>query len=314
MSRPVVVFVLLLLVALAAAAIYYFTIPPPGVLIVRTTPSGAEVWIDGDLRGTTPDTGLVITFSEAGSHHILLERKGYVQDTSTGVLGLDEVLELDLVLKVPGMAFIRGGEFEMGNAVGDYNERPARRVTLDPFYLDLKEVSVGEFRRFKPSYRPAFTGDGMPAANITWEEAKAYCNSKGKRLPTEAEWERACKGVEADIYSYGKTYDPERGRTGLTLRERSAPVGSYKPGNAGLFDMSGNVWEWCSDWYGRDYYKEGENRNPKGPAKGQQHVLRGGAWFSNAHYARCTHRPGNIGKKRDPSFGFRCARDFEQGR
>jgi sulfatase modifying factor 1 len=311
MFRRVVLFVIFLMLVGAGIAVYHYTKPPPGVLVVRTTPPGAQVWIDGALRGTTPDTGLVVAFEEAGSHHLVLERDGYERDTTTVMVSLDEVVELDLILQVPGMAFVRGGTFEMGTADGDYNERPAHKVELDPFYLDREEVSVGAFRLFQPTYQPVFPGDQNPATDISWDEAVSYCNWMRKRLPTEAEWERACRGVRGDTYSYGRSYDLGKGRTGLNLKDGPSRVGSYQAGNGGLFDMTGNVWEWCSDWYDRDHYSNSATRNPRGPAGGVQHVLRGGAWFSNAHYARCSHRPGNIGKERDSSFGFRCARDLD---
>ena len=202
----------------------------------------------------------------------------------------------------------------MGAVDGDYSERPVHPVALSPFYLDVKEVSIHEFRQFKPGYIPSFKGDGMPATNISWEEAHAFCEWSGKRLPTEAEWERARRGATGDTYSYGNSYDEGAGRTGLRLDAGPLKPGSYGAGNGGLLDMTGNVWEWCSDWYARATYQADSGPNPGGPGTGVQRVLRGGAWYSNANYARCTHRPGNIGKVRDPSFGFRCARDLEQGR
>ena len=306
----------IVLVALAALGILAFRLflrptIPPGRLVIRTVPTGVRVVLDDSLRGTTSDTGLVLTFPTAGHFRLALSRAGYEVDTSTVRIGLDEVLEIDVVMKVPGMAFIRGGTFEMGSEEGGYNERPVHRVFLDPFYMDLTEVRAADFRRFHPGYRSAFAGGDLPATNVSREEARDYCRSVGKRLPTEAEWERACRGARGTRYSYGDTYDPKRARTGLELGDKPAPAGSFLPGNGGLYDMTGNVWEWCSDWYGRDAYRRGAERNPRGPATGTQRVLRGGAWYSNARYAGCTHRPGNILKARDPSFGFRCAKDIE---
>jgi formylglycine-generating enzyme required for sulfatase activity len=314
MGRPSVLVSLAAFLLIAAAFLYYYTLPPPGRLVVRTIPSGVEVWIDGTLRGATPDTGLVVIFSKKGSYQLVLRRNGYIPDTSGIDLAMDEVVELDVVLKLPGMSFVRGGIFQMGAEEGDYSERPVHSVELNPFYLDLREVSVRDFRQFKPGYAPSYKGDDMPATNISWDEAHAFCERSGKRLPTEAEWERACKGVAGDTYSYGNAYDAGMGRTGLRLDAGPSAGGSYGLGNGGLLDMTGNVWEWCSDWYRRDTYQVDAGPNPGGPRKGVQRVLRGGAWYSNASYARCTHRPGNIGKERDLSFGFRCARDLEQRR
>ncbi len=283
----------------------------PARLVVRTVPAGVSVMVDGVLRGTTADTGLALVLLKGGHYHLALSRSGYLTDTSTVWIGGDEVLELEAVMVIPGMAFIRGGVFEMGSEAGEYNERPAHRVYVEPFYIDRREVRAAEYRRFRPGYRPLFPGAEMPAGNVSWAEARDYCRSLGKRLPTEAEWERACRGPRGARYSTGDTYDPRRARIGLDLGTGPAPVGSYTPGNGGLYDMTGNLWEWCSDWYGRDYYRGSPERTPRGPDGGTQHVLRGGAWFSNARYSRCTHRPGNIQKERDPSFGFRCVKDVE---
>ncbi|MBT5831334.1 MAG: SUMF1/EgtB/PvdO family nonheme iron enzyme, partial [Candidatus Latescibacteria bacterium] len=158
-------------------------------------------------------------------------------------------------------------------------------------------------------YRPAFLGDDLPATNISWQEAQAYCQSVGKRLPTEAEWERACRGGQGYAYEYGMPYDDQMARTGMGLD--LGPVEVHTLGDRGVVGLTGNVWEWCADWYDRDIYRKRLKGSFESPEKGDQHVLRGGAWYSNAQAARCTHRPGNVKKMRDPSFGFRCARDSE---
>ena len=198
----------------------------------------------------------------------------------------------------------------MGTDAGDYNEKPAHPVSLAPFYIDLTEVTVGAFRQFRPDYRPPFAGTAMPAVNVSWETAWDYCRFAGKRLPTEAEWERACRGMQGRLYSYGKTYDPDRARTGQKMDAGPLAVRALPPGQGGIYGMAGNVWEWCADWYGRDYYRESPKENPRGPGRGVQRVFRGGAWYSNARYSRCTHRPGDVKKVRDVSFGFRCVRDL----
>jgi len=279
--------------------------------VVRTTPAGVRVAVNGTLRGVTPDTGLVLRIQDAGPLALQFSRKGFEDDTSTVWVGLDEVLEIDVVMKPPGMSYIRGGVFSMGSQAGAYNEKPVHRVTLSPFYIDRTEVSVGAFRRFRPGYATPYAEDRMPATDVTWEDARAFCQHLGKRLPTEAEWERACRGSGGALYSYAGAYSRARARTGEDMAGGPVAVGSFDPGNAGLHDMTGNVWEWCSDWYARDTYRQGSRTDPTGPRTGAQRVLRGGAWYSNARFARCTHRPGEIRTTRDPSFGFRCAQDAD---
>ena len=299
---------------LTAALAFYLLrrpAPPPGRLVVRTVPNGVRVTVNDTFRGVTVDTGLVLTLPVSGHYHMALSRVGFATDTSTIYMGLDEVLEVDVVMKIPGMAYVRGGTFAMGDEAGDYNEKPVHRVSVQAFYIDRTEVTAADFRKFRPNHVPPFAGGKMPAGGISWEEARDYCRSEGKRLPTEAEWERACRGAGDTRYSYGDTYRTDLAQTGRPLDKGPAPAGSFSAGNGGLHDVTGNLWEWCADWYGRDYYQSSPERNPTGPAGGHQHVLRGGAWYSNARYARCAHRPGNIRKDRDPSFGFRCVKDVE---
>ncbi len=298
----------IVLVVIAAGLVYWF-LRPPGRLIVFTIPVGVKVALDGRIVGTTVDSGFVI--EGMGAHFVELSRCGYETDTSTVFLVFGQVLNREIAMQVPGMALILGGEFVMGWGGGAYNEKPAHRVRLNPFYIDQTEVTTHAFQKFRPRSRPPFSGGEKPATNVSWQEAYDYCLSIDKRLPTEAEWERACRGTEGSAYSYGQDYDVERGRSGQKLKDGPVVVNAFAPGNENVFAMTGNVWEWCADWYGRDYYQHGPTANPHGPQKGTQRVLRGGAWYSNAQAARCTHRPGNVMKSRAPSFGFRCARNVE---
>ena len=280
-------------------------------LVVRTVPRGVRVTADGRFRGTTTDSGLVVVFDESGHHQVVLAAAGYETDSSVVSLEFGQVLELEAVLSPPGMAYIRGGVFEMGDPEGSYNERPVHDVLLDAFYIDRFEVRTSEFRPFRRSRALPFQGLDRPAAGISWEEARDYCRDVGKRLPTEAEWERACRGPAGSRYSIGGTFDSSRARVGRALDDGPASVGSFAPNSEGVYDMTGNVWEWCSDWYERDAYRSPSTKDPRGPADGVRHVFRGGAWYSNARYARCTHRPGNIRRGLDRSIGFRCVKGVE---
>ncbi len=236
---------------------------------------------------------------------------------------------------VAGMACIPGGPFLRGRDDGPENERPQQSVHVDPFYMDLYEVTYPEYqacvkakacRKGGPHYK-GFSDARQPIVGVSWFGAREYCNWRGGRLPTEAEWEKAARGTDGRRYPWGdEKATCERAiikdarlngcRTGKTW-----PVGSRPAAIHGLYDMAGNAWEWTADWYANSYAACGADcagPNPKGPCGGadacpgrRYRVVRGGSWFWTAMYAttswRRRHLPAN-----DPifhHFGFRCARD-----
>ena len=163
------------------------------------------------------------------------------------------------------------------------------------FYLDRYEVTVAQFRKFKKDYKPSQYGYGndRPATGMNWYEAKEYCESRGKRLPTEKEWGRACRGPEGYRYAYGDVYDTTKARTGLDLQDGMVRVGSYGPNGYGLYDMTGNVWEWTDSWQGRsEKYK----------------LLLGGAWDSDQGTSTCRSRFRFRPTRWAVTLGFRCAK------
>jgi formylglycine-generating enzyme required for sulfatase activity len=246
------------------------------------------------------------------------------------------------------MVYIPAGEFWMGCSSGDGecqgDEKPLHKVYLDGYNIDKHEVTVGEFRKFatETGYKTeaekqgkCFTWDGTkwaeksgayygnagfsqtdehPVVCISWNDAKAYCEWAGKRLPTEAEWEKAARGGTDTKYPWGNEF-----RTGMANcdegyckdgYEKTSPVGSFKANGYGLFDMIGNVWEWVSDWYDEKYYQGSAGKNPSGPSSDTYKVLRGGSWRSDSSWnLRVSVRLRNLPDYGSVRVGFRCAKD-----
>ncbi len=232
------------------------------------------------------------------------------------------------------MVAIPAGEFWMGNDAGRTEEQPRHKVYLNAYYLDRFEVTGKDFEAFlkaNPHEPPTVTGwydrtvrpdmAQRPVFGLTWERCRNYCRWRGKRLPTEAEWERAAAGLEQRKYPWGEAPpDPTRAnfgrccflRKGLVLYE----VGDARNGRTpeGVYDLAGNVAEWVYDWYDKNYYKVSPYKNPKGPETGKHHTIRGGAWNSFAGYLRSTSRYGFDEAKDFYGIGCRCAQSASPDR
>lgn len=236
----------------------------------------------------------------------------------------------------PGMVFVPGGEFTRGRnfpwpdadvpwyPTSHQDDKPARAVRLDPFYLDEAEVTNERYAAFVKAERhraPYHWIKGqvpegkekLPVVNVSWEDATAFCEAEGKRLPTEAEWERAARGgLEKGMFPWG-----DRAITAKDARYNSdGPVAvcSKEKNRYGLCDMIGNVWEWCSDWYARTYYAESPEESPKGPETGLYRVLRGGSWFDQPPlFLMVSYRSWARSGERSATIGFRCAKGFGRG-
>ncbi|HTA77099.1 MAG TPA: formylglycine-generating enzyme family protein [bacterium] len=218
------------------------------------------------------------------------------------------------------MVLIPAGEFTMGSPEGTGldNEHPAHQVYLDAFYIDKNLVTYDQYDKFCEKTgmrRPDDEGWGRgnrPVVGISWDEATAYASWAGKRLPTEAEYEKAARGGTNSLYFFGdfNMLLDDYVWYGGNAEGKSHPVGQKKPNPYGLYDMLGNVAEWCTDWYGEDYYAASPAKNPKGPDQGTERVLRGGSWWDTADFLRCAKRaataPGHI----YTTNGFRCAKSL----
>jgi sulfatase modifying factor 1 len=200
---------------------------------------------------------------------------------------------------------------------GEPNEQPQHRVYVSEFLIDKTEVTWRQFRKFAeatearlPPEPTSGSPDDYSVSFVLWEEAKAYCEWTGGRLPTEAEWEKAARGTDGRKYAWGDEWDPRRCNSISGGMHQPESAGAYRECLTpyGVLDMPGGMWEWCSDRYGENYYAESESHDPKGPATGRLHVMRGGAWMSQPMWLRAAYRVKRSPTSRNADHGFRCAR------
>jgi formylglycine-generating enzyme required for sulfatase activity len=235
------------------------------------------------------------------------------------------------------MISIPAGEFVMGSDDGEVDAKPPHRVKVDAFLMDAHEVTQDDYEKLmgtNPSRRKA---PRNPVEQVTWSAAVKFCNTRsvhqgltpcydlktgrcnfsadGYRLPTEAEWEYACRAGTSTPYWFGDRADQLRANAWFDGNSDSTPhpVGQKRANAWGLYDMAGNVWEWCNDFYGPKYYRNSPTDNPRGPDTGEKRVLRGGAWSTSAE--SCTSFVRNCDEAGTTdvcltmdSNGFRCVR------
>ena len=222
----------------------------------------------------------------------------------------EEIAEADDVLTrlYDDMVYVEGGTFTMGATVeqGDDpydDEKPAHQVTLSSFYICKHEVTQEEWEDVMGSNPSIFKGKHLPVENVSWEDCQTFISKlnsltgKQYRLPTEAEWEYAARGGNRSNgykYSGSNTLDNVAWYYDKSVdKNKTHEVMTKSPNELGLYDMSGNVYDWCSDGDDREYYADSPNNNPKGPSSGSGRVVRGGGWFSSAGYCRVSFRNGD---------------------
>ena len=238
------------------------------------------------------------------------------------------------------MVMVPAGPFTMGSNDGLPSERPEHSVTLDAYYIDRYEVSLQLYGTFlldakhdAPSTwddEAATTVGDRPAVGMGWADAAAYCAWAGKRLPTEAEWEKAARGTDGRRYPWGHMQpfvDIANYNRGIWVSEAITLAGvtggvegmsvrhGLKEGGKspyGLHHMAGNAAEWVADWYDREYYSKSPERNPTGPSSGEKKVLRGGSWADLPIALRVSARMSAEPEFQDRTIGFRCARDAKK--
>lgn len=223
------------------------------------------------------------------------------------------------------MVTIAGGWFDMGNNEGDTDEKPVHRVRVDSFAIAKYEVTFEDYDRFCSQtgrQKPDDNGWGRgrrPVINVSWSDAMEYCRwlssltGEKFRLPTEAEWEFAAKGgIKNRGFRFsGSDNIDEVGWHSGNSNGTTHEAGLKKPNELGLYDMNGNAWEWCFDWYNENYYASSAGKNPRGPASGVYHPLRGGSWYSYAGRSCCSSvRVRDLSDYKDNTTGFRIVREF----
>jgi formylglycine-generating enzyme required for sulfatase activity len=235
------------------------------------------------------------------------------------------------------LALIPAGQSIMGDDTGDADEKPAHKVQLSAFYMDTREVPQKAYEALTRQNPSKSKAPDQPVEQVDWYHAVLYCNLRslkeglkpcydpktlacdftadGYRLPTEAEWEYACRAGTREKYSFGS--DPANLRAFAWFKANASrsphPVGQKTPNPWGLYDMHGNVAEWCQDVYAENYYQQPEAKDPHGPAAGDKRVLRGGSWRASEDGCRSSARNSETPRFADACFGsdaygFRCVR------
>jgi formylglycine-generating enzyme required for sulfatase activity len=229
------------------------------------------------------------------------------------------------------MVWVSDGAFTMGSPDGRGKNQPSHEVYLNAFYVDQFEVTTARYATFlkatgqgEPGFVPklweqvnlASDGD-RPVMGVNWDAAHAYCRWAGKRLLTEAEWEKAARGLDGRRYPWGNA-EPAfalanygQSISGHTYRDSLRPVGSYEGGKSpyGIYDMAGNVSEWVADWYDERYYATSPKSNPQGPARGMEKVIRGGSFVNSSLSMKAMSRESTLPTDKGLYVGIRCAQD-----
>jgi len=229
------------------------------------------------------------------------------------------------------MVTIPAGTFVRGTVNGGFDEQPQRTIFLDTFSIDRYEVTNHHYQQFvlatghrKPGLPSRYAksggrmrGTNQPVVYVSWDDATEYCRWNGKRLPTEAEWEKAMRGSDGRLWPWGNN-EQANGANWARVQdgsEVSASVGSFQNDKSpyGVMDGAGNVIEWVADWYQETYYKDSPERNPPSPEHGTYRVLRGGGYTTTGGDIRITSRSKMMPDFRDETIGFRCAISNDSG-
>ncbi|MDP8267835.1 MAG: SUMF1/EgtB/PvdO family nonheme iron enzyme, partial [Candidatus Tenebribacter davisii] len=297
-----------------------------GTVQVMIIPNSADIELNGDGGEHYTATGRK-TFIDVpiGTYELIVKADDYKTHTESFQLQLDDTAAKQIKLEegrdVPNnMIFVEGGTFQMGSNE-ESNEKPIHSVSVSDFFIGKYEVTQKEWKEVMGSNPSNWKGDSLPVEEVSWYDAVEFCNKKsemeglqkcytgsgkntkcnfsanGYRLPTEAEWEYAARGGSKSRnykYSGSNTIGDVAwyaGNSGsLFISKKTHPVGQKQANELGIYDMAGNVWEWCSDWYSNSYYENSPQRNPQGPTRSFRRMNRGGGWIGKADYCRVAYR------------------------
>ena len=298
--------------------------PIYGEADINSAPAMADIYVDGNKVGQTPQ---VLSELLIGEHKVRLSRQGYADYNGSITIREGETTPLSATLEetskqatttttssgssetitANGVSFkmirVEGGTFTMGatseqgaDAYG--NEKPAHNVTLSSYYIGETEVTQELWQAVMGSNHSDFMSSKHPVEGVSWNDCQTFISKlnsitgKTFRLPTEAEWEYSARGGSKSqnyTYSGSNTIDDVAWYT-ENGSSKTHEVATKAPNELGIYDMSGNVWEWCQDWYGSDYYSSSPSNNPTGPSSGSSRVKRGGSWSNSATGCRVSHR------------------------
>ncbi len=288
---------------------YQLTTDTPCEVSMHISSDRGRTW-QGPVGHCTGDVGKGITSGNRQIRWVVLEdREQLVGD------GIQfKVVASGRKAFEPEMVWVEGGRFMMGSASGDDDEKPVHEVELSSFSIGRYEITQAQWTAVMGSNPSYFSGcDQCPVEQVSWNDAQAFIRmlnqltGKSYRLPTEAEWEYAARGRDRskdNIYS-GSNYIDIVGWYYLNSGGKTHPVGQKTPNELGIYDMTGNVWEWCADRYGN--YTSTFQRNPRGTSSGSGRVLRGGGWFNNPKDCRTVDRYGYSTDFLGNNYGFRLA-------
>jgi formylglycine-generating enzyme required for sulfatase activity len=309
----------------------------PGELTITAVSAGTVMIMETEKDGIPVKAGgsLVINDLPENTYQVLITYQDKETETQTVFLENQSKKTASFTHRIRerpsyrGFVFVEGGTFTMGSPAserGRVDDETRHQVTLSGFYIGTHEISQREYTAVMGTNPSAFRGDNLPVEQVSWLDAVNYCNRRsqnegltpaytirgvrvtwnrsanGYRLPTEAEWEYACRAGTVSPFSTGNSVNSSHA---AYADKRSRPVGQGRPNNWGLYDMHGNVWEWCWDWYG-DYGEE--RQNPSGPDSGSKRVTRGGGWYNEQELLRSAYRGSDRPDDRVNNVGFRIVR------
>jgi formylglycine-generating enzyme required for sulfatase activity len=315
-----------------------FSAPINGLNAPDITLSGISGVTKGSLTGNNPYTLAISGFTTGGTLTVSVAKPGFT------INGSPRTVTVYYTAVPANFVYIQGGTFTMGspsNESGRDSDEVQHQVTLSAFYMGKYQVTQAEYEALMGTNPSSFKGSNLPVESVNWYDAVEFCNrlsqgegltpaysgsgssitcnwnANGYRLPTEAEWEYACRAGTTTPFStgnnittsqanYNGNYPYNNNAAGI-YRETTTPVGSFASNPCGLYDMHGNVWEWCWDWYG--IYSTGTQTNPRGPVSGVIRVIRGGSWLNVGQILRSAFRSDNYPSYGRDLIGFRLVRN-----